>query len=79
MSPSPPGSMADRPAHVEVGLCAHCLHARIIQSTKSSRFYLCGLAASDEQFTKYPRLPVTACTGYESAEGAAPRLNRDLE
>jgi hypothetical protein len=47
-----------------VGLCADCLHCRIVQTTRSS-FYLCQRSFVDERFPKYPRLPVIECLGYE--------------
>jgi hypothetical protein len=46
------------------GLCADCLHARLIESSKGSQFLLCQLSQSDPSFPKYPRLPVLACAGY---------------
>jgi len=57
----------DLPA--EVGLCFTCRNARQV-STPRSTYWLCELAASDERFEKYPRLPVRSCPGYEpDAEG----------
>jgi hypothetical protein len=46
------------------GLCATCLHARPIESSKGSQFLLCQLSQSDPAFPKYPRLPVLTCPGY---------------
>jgi hypothetical protein len=46
------------------GLCASCVHTRIIESAKGSRFVLCNLSATDARFPKYPRLPVLRCVGY---------------
>ena len=47
------------------GLCADCIHARVIRSDRNSVFYLCELSLSDPRFEKYPRLPVLSCAGYE--------------
>jgi hypothetical protein len=47
-----------------IGLCADCTHARRIESARGSEFYFCGLSATDENFPKYPRLPVLQCSGY---------------
>jgi hypothetical protein len=47
-----------------VGLCLDCAHARPIESDRGTRFYLCGLAAVDPAFRKYPALPVLLCAGY---------------
>lgn len=48
-----------------VGLCAACRHARIIESRRGSRFWLCSRSRVDARFPKYPPLPVVRCAGYE--------------
>ena len=53
-----------------VGLCSHCLHARLIESAKGSQFLLCQLSQSDPSFPKYPRLPILACPGYAKKPAA---------
>jgi hypothetical protein len=53
------------------GLCADCVHARSVESDRGSIFLLCELSRSDPRFTKYPRLPVLSCTGYEKNVGPA--------
>ncbi len=53
-----------------IGLCADCRHARRIGNRRGSTFHLCALASSDPRFTRYPRLPVVRCAGYE--RGPAP-------
>ena len=53
-----------------IGLCATCCHARVVQSSHGSTFYLCRLADIDPRFDKYPRLPVLRCAGYEHTEEA---------
>lgn len=45
-------------------LCAECVHARRIESSHGSVFYLCELSHTDPRFPKYPRLPVLSCDGY---------------
>ena len=47
-----------------VGLCAQCMHARRLSSSRGSTFWLCGLSQRDPRFPKYPRLPVRACEGF---------------
>jgi GrpB-like predicted nucleotidyltransferase (UPF0157 family) len=47
-----------------LGLCADCLHARRVESVRSSVFFLCELSLTDPRFPKYPRLPVVSCSGY---------------
>jgi hypothetical protein len=55
------------------GLCANCKHVRRIIADRGSVFYLCQLSKIDARFPKYPRLPVTACEGFERGEGQAPK------
>ncbi len=50
--------------NVPAGLCAACVHLRLLAS-KRSVFVRCGLAATDPRFPRYPGLPVAACSGYE--------------
>lgn len=49
------------------GLCAACLHARVVTNDRGSRFVLCGRARTDPRFPRYPALPVRACPGYETS------------
>jgi hypothetical protein len=49
----------------DAGLCAACLHARLIESPRGSAFYLCELSLTDLRFLKYPRLPVLSCEGFK--------------
>jgi len=49
------------------GLCRDCIHRRIL-TTERTAYVRCELADSDPRFTKYPRLPVLRCAGYERAE-----------
>ena len=52
---------ADREA---IGLCADCRHARRVPTPRAV-YWLCGRAADDPRFEKYPRLPVVDCEGHE--------------
>lgn len=49
------------------GLCACCRHQREVRSGRSA-FLRCALADFDQRFARYPRLPVTACAGFEEVE-----------
>ena len=49
------------------GLCVFCLHSRKITSGRGSDFWLCGLAATNPRFPKYPALPVRECEGFADA------------
>ena len=51
-----------------VGLCESCVHVRIVENRRSSRFYLCELSAVDPAFPRYPRLPVLECRGFRPRE-----------
>jgi hypothetical protein len=55
----------------KAGLCETCAFARVVESARGSRFYLCKRSETDERFRKYPALPVLACIGYERAEDRA--------
>jgi len=47
------------------GLCATCIYAQYVPSSRGSAFWLCGRAATEPAFPKYPQLPVVECRGYE--------------
>jgi hypothetical protein len=49
----------------DVGLCATCRHGRVQETARGSRFWRCLRAETDPRFTRYPRLPVRECPGYE--------------
>jgi hypothetical protein len=56
---------------VELGLCANCIHAKRIESDRGSLFLLCARALTDQNFAKYPRLPVLQCSGYSYSPRSA--------
>jgi len=58
-----------RPSGPPPGLCATCLHVRRVENRRGSVFLLCGRAATDPRFRKYPPLPVLACRGYQEGSG----------
>jgi len=62
-----------RPGQERAGLCADCAHARRVESSRGSLFLFCELSRSDPRFTKYPRLPVLSCSGYEKNQEQADR------
>jgi hypothetical protein len=47
------------------GLCNGCMHQRVVESGRGSRFSLCRMAADDARLTRYPQLPVLYCPAYE--------------
>lgn len=58
-----------RPARAELGatagLCGECVHAKINATRRGTAYLRCLRAAWDERMTRYPRLPVTSCPGFE--------------
>ena len=48
-----------------VGLCFTCRFGRVIVSDRGSRFYFCERSTTDPRFSRYPRLPVRVCEGYD--------------
>jgi hypothetical protein len=62
LPPSPPA-----------GLCESCIHHRIVENRRGSRFHLCERSRDDEAFPRYPALPVVACRGYEPVAESAER------
>ncbi|MCY4509637.1 MAG: hypothetical protein OXG35_22135 [Acidobacteria bacterium] len=48
-----------------VGLCLHCRHARAVRSRTDQDYYRCGRSDDDGRYSKYPRLPMLSCDGYE--------------
>ena len=56
---------------MHAGLCDTCRHQKLIRNTRGSSFSLCERSKTDERFSKYPRLPVERCPGYERREPEA--------
>jgi len=59
MNDSPNAGQAER-----WGLCASCVHARVITSDRGAAFVQCGLAKVDPRYAKYPVVPVLRCEGH---------------
>ena len=47
------------------GLCGDCCHAKINEARRGTAYLRCLRAAWDDRLTRYPRLPVTDCPGFE--------------
>ena len=56
---------------IGAGLCDHCVHQRVVRTTRGSAFSLCEKSKDDERFPKYPRIPVGACPGFVPRQPAA--------
>jgi hypothetical protein len=72
--------MPDRPLDVawlrlgaEPGLCGTCLHAKLNETRRGTVYLRCTRAEWDTALLRYPRLPVTQCTGFERREGGPPQ------
>ena len=48
-----------------VGLCATCVHVKIVESARGSRFYLC----TAPELPKYPQLPKRSCPLFSARPG----------
>ena len=59
-------------ADARIGLCATCAHVQVVTSSRGSIFYMCRLSQTDEEFPKYPVLPVLRCVGYERQSSTTP-------
>lgn len=57
-----PEALSQRPS--ETGLCPSCRYAELKTTTRSV-FIFCRRSETDQRWTKYPRLPVVDCLGYE--------------
>ena len=55
------------------GLCDACRHQQLVPNTRGSVFTLCRRSRDDKRFPRYPRLPVTACSGFEPGSDAGPQ------
>lgn len=55
---------------LDPGLCLSCRHALNRATNKGTTYLRCGLAATDDRFPKYPRLPVVSCAGFASPAAA---------
>jgi hypothetical protein len=53
------------------GLCATCTQALVRPTRRGTAYLRCARAADDPRFPKYPRLPVSSCTGYEPGAESA--------
>jgi hypothetical protein len=60
--------MDEAAAVSRAGLCASCVHARRVPSSRGAVFLLCELSSVDPRFPRYPPLPVTRCGGYTPAD-----------
>jgi hypothetical protein len=70
-----PGASQDAAAAGErrrVGLCVDCRHGRIVESSRSTRYYLCELSFRRAEYPKYPSVPVVQCDGYDERLQLAP-------
>ena len=62
----------------DAGLCEHCAHAKVNVTRRGTAYLRCLRAEWDERLTRYPRLPVQACPGYEDHR-RPPSVRTDAE
>ena len=66
----PPAAVAKLGA--DAGLCEHCAHAKVNETRRGTAYLRCLRAEWDERMTRYPRLPVQACPGFEPSDPPPP-------
>lgn len=49
---------------VSEGLCGRCEHRRDVVGARGTRYVLCALSRRDDDFARYPRLPMRSCPGF---------------
>jgi hypothetical protein len=57
--------------HPPAGLCDSCRWQKLVPNTRGSTFSMCRHPELP-QLSKYPRLPVVECRGFETAPERAP-------
>jgi len=55
------------------GLCARCCHRELVRSPRHE-YLRCRRSDSDARFPRYPRLPVTECSGFAAGTPVAAEL-----
>ncbi|MGB7450230.1 MAG: hypothetical protein WA892_14035, partial [Ornithinimicrobium sp.] len=50
------------------GWCEQCVHAKVNRTNRGTAYLRCLRAAWDDRMTRYPRLPVVECVGFERPE-----------
>jgi hypothetical protein len=55
---------------VEAGICRGCRHAKLNGTRRGTVYLRCLRATWDARLTRYPRLPVLECPGFEAGSGA---------
>jgi hypothetical protein len=48
------------------GLCGTCVYAKLNETHRGTAYLRCTRAAWDARLSRYPRLPVTTCPGFEA-------------
>ena len=58
---------------MNAGLCDTCVHQRVVKNTRGSTFSLCQRSKTEpDKYPRYPRLPVTECSGYDRCRRLSP-------
>jgi propionyl-CoA synthetase len=59
---------------VAPGLCGDCRYAARNTTRRGPTYLRCTRATWDDRLVRYPRLPVTACVGFETPPPPAVRV-----
>ena len=62
--PAPLSSSESMPV-TPAGICANCVHQKLIRSGRGSEFSMCLRHREDGAYPKYPPLPVLGCPGHQ--------------
>jgi hypothetical protein len=68
LMPERPPNAAWLKLGAEPGLCGACRHAKLNETQRGTAYLRCTRAAWDIALSRYPRLPVTQCGGFERRE-----------
>lgn len=56
----------ERPPETDrVGLCRSCRFGDAVASSRGAEFWRCLRSLEEPEYSRYPRLPVVVCRGYE--------------
>jgi hypothetical protein len=68
--PDRPPDAAGLTLGAEPGLCGACRHAKVNETRRGTAYLRCMRAVWDTALSRYPRLPVTECAGFERRGGS---------
>jgi hypothetical protein len=69
--PDQPPAVAWLKLGADPGLCGTCRHPKLNETRRGTVYLRCTRAEWDAALSRYPRLPVTQCPGFEQREERA--------